>query len=373
MRSKKHPFNLVLLSVLFLLLWGCIEYTITTQIMPDGRIIRSVTVKGDSTDILRGSFRVPADSDWTVTTRYEQLAGKDSGMGNVFVYEARREFSDYQELNSFFYRDSGVSDHMIAHVILTKKPKGFFTHFEYTETYSRIFQFGTVPIQDYMTASEIRVYLSGEEEIYYSADKDSLMIATDSATLPVLTSADSSRFKQLREDLDQKFESWQKINIYSDLFHVVGQALDKMGRSADTTNARDRFYQWLDSTRVFESVMENSEAFLVAAGNFFNVDPKALKDADQNAFDEFSRKFKAPALAPETFANQVLMPGMIIHTNTTNIKGNLAIWNFKIGDFYATDYVMTVHSRLVNKIAVVIAGIVLVILVGLILMRMFRK
>ena len=229
MRSKRLPFNLALLCCLFALLWSCIEYTITTQVMPDGRIIRSVTVKGDSASIFRGSFRVPADSDWNVTTRYEKPAGKDSVMGTVFVYEARKEFSDYRALNSIFYRDSAVSDHMIAHVSLTKKQKGFFTHFEYTETYN------------------------------------------------------------------------------------------------------------------------------------------------QNAFDDFCRKFKAPALAPETFANQVLMPGMIIHANTVNIMGNLAIWNFKIGDFYASDYVMTVHSRMVNKIAVVIAGIILVILVGLILMRMFRK
>jgi len=341
--------------------------------MPDGRLIRSVTVKGDSSDIFRGSFRVPADSNWTITTRYEQLAGKDSIMGTVFVYEARKEFSDYRALNSFFYHDSAVSDHMLALVTLTKKTSGFFTHFEYTETYNRLFQFGKVPIQDYMTNSEIQIYLSGDEEIYYSADKDSLMIATDSAARPALTSADSIRFMQLREDLDQKFESWQNINIYHDLFDVVSQALDKMGRSADTINIRDRFYQWLDSTRVFESVMENSEAFVIAAGTFFNVDPETLKATNPDAFDDFSRKFKAPALALETFANQVLMPGMIIHANTVNIKGNLAIWNFKIGDFYATDYVMTVHSRLVNKIAVVIAGIVLVMLVGLILMRMFRK
>ena len=370
MRPKNHFPGPILLLAPFLLLWGCIEYVITTQVMPDGKILRNVTVKGDSSDIFRGSFRVPSDSTWTIHTRYEESTGKDSARGTVYVYEAIKEFQDYRELNSYFFRDSAFSDHLITHIKLTRHNKGFYRYFEYNETYTRLFPFGKVPIHDYLTDSQVRVYLSGEEEIYYSPEKDSLMLAPDQTGLPVMKAADSARFKQLQEELDLKFETWQKTCIYNDLYEVVSQALGDMERSADTVKGRDAFYQWLDSMKVFESVKDNSEAFVDAAAAFYSIDPSTLMAANQGGFDDFSRKFKVPALSPESFSNQVLLPGMIIHANTDNVKGNLASWELKIGDFYASDYVMTVHSRMVNKIAIVIAGIILVLLVGLVLIRM---
>jgi hypothetical protein len=373
MRFNKRLFNLALLSCFSLLFWGCIEYTITTQVMPDGRILRTVTFKGDSASIFRGSFRMPSDSTWAISTRYEQQRDKDSVNGKVFVYEATKEFPDYQALNSCFYRDSAFSNKIIIRVTLTRKWKWFYAHNEYTETYSRIFPFRSVPIRDFMTHSELRIYLAEDDEVYYSREKDSLMMVTDSLSLLVLSAADTLRSKQLHDNLEHRFELWQKINIYNDLYCVVIKALDKMGKSADTAKTKGPFYQWLDSTRVFESVKENSDAFTKAAATFFRVDASALEAANRDGFDTFTKKFRISDLTLETYTSQVLMPGMIVHANSKDIKGNLVTWHFKVSDFYASDYTMVVHSRHVNKPAIVIAAILLVMLVGFALFRMFRK
>jgi hypothetical protein len=373
MKFSMRILKLGLLTCFFLTLWGCIEYTITTQVMPDGRLLRTITVKGDSASVFRGSFRVPSDTGWTISNRYEQQKGKDSVNGKVYVYEATREFPDFKAVNSCFYRDTSFSDHINIRVELTKKSRWFYTYYAYTETYLKLFPFRSVPISKYLSDTELRIYLASEEGIYYSPSKDSLMITADSMQVPLLTRTDSLRFKELRDSLDFKFESWQKVNIYNDLYKVICKALDNTGKSSDTVNARQPFYHWLDSTRVFDKVMENSDAFIREAAAFFRIDPSDMKAANREGFELFAKKFRVSALTLESYTNQVLMPGMILYANTHDKNGNLVAWHFKISSFYANDFIMTAQSRTVNKPAVVLASILLVMLIGLTLIRLFRK
>jgi hypothetical protein len=373
MRFSLRILKLVVFTGFFLLLWGCLEYTITTQVMPDGRLLRTISVKGDSSGIFKGSLRVPADSAWTITTRYEKRQGKDSVNGREFVYEATREFPNFRSVNDCFYSDSGFSDHLIIRVGLSKKSKWFYTYYTYTETYSSLFPFRSVPIGAFLTDSEFRLYVAGDDGIYYSPAKDSLMIRPDSLSIPPLTAKDSLRFKELRDQLDGKFESWQKINMYNDFYEVVCKALDKCGREADTVNARKPFYHWLDSALVFDKVLESNDAFVSEASAFFRMDTAELIAGNREGFDLFSKKCRVSAFALESFTNQVLMPGMILEANTSEKRGNLVVWHFKIGNFYVSDYTMIVRSRAVNKVAVVVAAILLVLLISLPLFRLFRK
>jgi hypothetical protein len=341
--------------------------------MPDGRLLRTISVRGDSAGIFRGLFRVPVDSDWVTSKRYEQQRGKDSITSSVYVYEARKEFPDFNALNSFFYNDSTFTDHISIMADLSKKSRWFYTFYTYNETYSMLFPFRSVPIRDYLSDTELSIYQAGDNEIGYSPSGDSLMIVTDSVRRPVLSDADSARFKQLRDSLEHKFEAWQKINIYNELYRIVHKAFEKLGRSAGMANDTDAFFHWLDSARVFESVMENSDAFVQEAAAFYHLDPRELKAADQEGFDMFARKFRVSAFTLETYTNRVLMPGMIVSANTHDKNGNLVAWHFKAGKFYASDFTMKVVSRTVNKSAVVLAALLLVVITGLILLRLSSR
>jgi len=365
--------RLSLYSVLFPFLWGCIEHTITTQIMPDGRVIRTISLKGDSTAIFLGTFPVPEDSGWAVTTRHEKQDGSDSIKRDEFVYEAVREFPDYKAVNLCFYRDTIFSDHINIKVELQKKSRWFYTYYTYTETYLKLFPFRSVPVHDILNDRDLRIFLAGENEVYYSPQGDSLMVVTDSVTLPVLSQTDSLRFKQLMDTLEQKFEKWQKVNIYNDLFDLVCDALGKMGKLPDTVNTRVAFYQYLDSTRVFESALENRKVIVDEAASFFNVDPEYLEAANLDGFNLFDKKFRISALSLESFVNQVLMPGMILHANTTENKGNLVVWRFRMASFYATDYSMKVNSRIINKMALVLTSLIVLGTTGIVLILLFMK
>lgn len=373
MGSFKLYFRLIALIPLLLLLSGCLEYSITTQVMPDGRILRTVIVKGDSVNIFKGSFPLPADSSWTISTRLESRNEKDIKEGKVFVYEARKEFNNVEALNRDFFHDSTLSAHIAIKVILKKKFNWFYNRYEYSETYSRLFPFRSEPVSDYLNENELKIHLANEKEIYYAPDQDQILFVQDTLNLPVLSQTDSLRFKALRDTIEQKFESWQKINIYNDFYQLITDALRKLGKDADTADSRALFYLYLDKERTFETGIENDDAFINAASAYFKVNPLKLQAADPEGFASFSKKFRIAAYSLETYTNSVLMPGMIVLTNAGKSDLNVASWTFKIENFYASDYTMMVESRVVNKWFVVVAAIVMILLVGFVLLRLFRK
>jgi hypothetical protein len=133
------------------------------------------------------------------------------------------------------------------------------------------------------------------------------------------------------------------------------------------------FYLYLDKERTFETGIENDDAFINAASAYFKVNPLKLQAADPEGFASFSKKFRIAAYSLETYTNSVLMPGMIVLTNAGKSDLNVASWTFKIENFYASDYTMMVESRVVNKWFVVVAAIVMILLVGFVLLRLFRK
>lgn len=364
--------RLLFLGIAFTL-WGCLEYHITTQIMPDGRILRTVTVKGDSANIFKGSFLVPADSTWTISTHLESRSEKDVQEVKVYVYEARKEFKDFHELNREFFHDSVFADHIAIRVSLEKKFNWFYYHYLYTETYGRLFPFRSEPISNYLNDSELRIHLADEKDIYYSPELDSILFIEDSLNLPVLGKTDSLRYKALRDTIEQKFESWQKINIYNDFYHVLTAALKNLGHTSDTVAERSLFYHWLDQEKTFETGIENDDAFLNAASEYFKVRPLKLHAANPTGFESFNKKFRIAAYSLETYTSRVLMPGMIIHTNAGKTDVNVASWTFKIDNFYAADYIMVVESRMVNRWFVTGAGVVLFLLIALLLLRLFKK
>ena len=373
MNLCKRFISLTVLVLFAFLLWSCLEYHITTQVMPDGRLLRTVIVKGDSTDIFTGSFPVPSDSTWEISTRLESRDKNHVNEGKVFVYEARKEFRNFRDLNEKLQSDSTFAEHIAIHVNLEKRFRGYFTHFYYTETYGRLFPFHSVPVSDYLSDAELQIHQADEKSLFYSREKDSIFLAQDTLNLPELSKEDSARFKALRDTIEQKFVSWQKINIYYDFYHVVTTALKNLGYDADTVRNRESFYSWLDQQQTFETGIENDNAFVNAASAYFNVNPVKLQAANPEGFRSFKKKFRVAAYSLETYTSHVILPGRMVRTNAKKIDANSASWTFKIENFYASDYTMLAESRMVNKWFVITAAVVLMAAIVLVFLRLFKK
>jgi hypothetical protein len=356
-----------------LLLSACLEYNITTQVLPDGRIQRIITVRGDTALMFKGPLLLPVDSGWNIRSGFEWQNEKDTSEGKVFVYEAIKEFDNVYALNREFYKDTSFSEKISMKVSLVKKIRWFYTVYDYTETYAMLFPFRALPLGNYLNESELKIYLANDTDLYYSPAKDSILIKDGRKELPVLTGADSLRFKALKDKIEVKIEKWQKENIYEEFYRVVMEALSSPGISAERQVDKASFFQWMDSVEVMEIESEPDQSPIAATANYLGVDSLGLRKANESGFDLFNRKFRVACYAFGSYINQVLMPGMILVTNADATRGNLAIWKFEVRRFYVSDFMMHVRSRTVNKWFIVAAGLVLVALVMILSCRLYRE
>jgi hypothetical protein len=191
--------------------------------------------------------------------------------------------------------------------------------------------------------------------------------------MPALSGNDSIRMNGLRDTIEQKFETWQKVNIYKEFYHVVTAALKKLGSNADTVAARESFYWWLDQHKTFESGIEDDNAFVNAASTYFHVGSAELQAANPQGFESFKKKFRVAAYSLETYTSSVIMPGTITKTNAEKTSNNSASWTFKIENFYAADFTMHVESRIVNIWPIAGTFIILIAAIALLLKRSLRK
>ncbi|MBN2813515.1 MAG: LPXTG cell wall anchor domain-containing protein [Bacteroidales bacterium] len=363
----------IAITFLLLLHGGCIEYDITTRVMPNGNLIRTIIVKGDSAAIFSGAFPVPDDSSWKISTRYESRERKDMEEATIYVYEAEKKFANDKDLNNVFGEDSGVSEHIIIRVDFQKQFKGFVNHYTYAETYSMLFPFHSEPISLYLSEHELDIYLADEEDRRYIPEHDSIAVNPDSTFVTRLSREDSLLFKAQTDSIEKKFQSWQKTNIYDDFYTLVTSSLQKLGLKLETPDNKLAFYKWLDSFEAVESGLEDNQAFINAAASYFKVDPQELEASNPEGFATFNRKFRVAAYSLETYSNRIKMPGWIVSSNASQTSSNTVTWNFKTEDFYAADFTMTVESESLN--IGFIAGIAsaLMLLAGLFIVRRKRN
>ena len=101
---------------------------------------------------------------------------------------------------------------------------------------------------------------------------------------------------------------------------------------------------------------------------------EGVLDMDQNktlAFDQIDKDmdFIEMVVMMQSFQSYVEMPGIITETNSPSFKGNLVNWQVSGISFLFVDNTMIVESRIVNTWAYVVAGIVLLMLIVLLVIK----
>ncbi len=354
----------------FLLLSGCLEYTVTTRVQPDGSLERVFTVRGDSSDIFDGSMMVPPDTSWTITTKWEEVMKEDSTMDKQFVYTARKHFADAAMLNNEIHSDSAVVLHVNPFVRIKKRFRWFYTFIQYTETYPAWFPFRSVPYTKYLTSDEMQAMLQEGEDTYVFLPKEDRYTRRDEIdTIPVLSPEDSARAEKKLKDIEIRFTEWQVDNILIDFNEILIDVMDSLGMEAGLKS------RYLEIQDTLKGVILTKDPDKLSSEKLVHITTELMQDTALNSifpdsaghFKHFDRKLDKE-VPFDNYTNHVVMPGLLIATNAETVSGNKASWEFMYFPFYADDYHMTAESRIINKWAIVLTGIiVLVLLTGLVI------
>ena len=383
MNTTRKISGFFIILLISILMNSCLDYEITTQIYPDGKLERIFKVSGDKDMIYESSsIKLPADSTWEIKTWMEPDTTSEKTTDSIYVYRARKVFRNYKELNKVLQVDPNVYDLIRIDVELKKRFRWFYSFFVYRETYREFFPYNYLPSDEFLTKDEIRYCLSNDEDYRYNPVTNKFVPLPEADTAKVLTKEEKAKAKELDKDIQNRFEQWQTKNIYEDYFNALSAVLAEKDQNANNRLIQHK-QELYDSLRLGEVVdfvdsdkdMKEIKDFIISGtSKFLSIPHDMLQQSANTKLQEFFDRLGFLKINLwYKYHNTVIMPGILTKTNSISIAKNNSTWNFSIKDFYVSDYEMTVQSKVVNNWSVVISIIVVILLLAGLITGIIRR
>ena len=315
--------NKLIIAMLLFFISACKEYFVTTKINPDGsceRIIKITDYNGNDSNDLR--FYV--DSTWT---KKIERSGKDSNYTTTFS----KKFNSVVELEN----EVRKSPTFKPEIKLNKTFRWFYTYYEYSETYKRNNPFKALPLEKYFSPKDIDSLNQGLGE----------------------------------KSLSNKLEYYVQACMSAVLIDSVKNVMEK--HSIHNEERINEFFEKMDPS-IFDHKEKLTGAILDLCGS--QKSPQLKNDLD-SAVTRLERKINnqlEPVLG-SGFTSRVILPGLLLDSNSKSVEGNLLSWKVEPGSLIAIDFSMKATSRIANTWAFIVTGIVLILLIALLLVPALRR
>ena len=326
MMFSKRTFGLIAIAAA-LTLNGCLEIETTTVVRGDGTVTRTVIVTGDSSSISEGRHLLSLDTTWR-----RDFRKKDE---RNYELVAVKSFEDPGEMNESLRGTKGTT--LDIRVDFGKQFYWFFTRYFYRETWRKFNPFDTIPMSQYLSPKEIELFQKHEilKEPFESPD-DSLAL----------------------QRAQERFMAWQNRNVFEDFYaeflNGVKALADPSLTAEDVETRKEELFEGVENLIEVNAIDTLPRVFGAILRS-----PLAVEAVKKNAagFERFRRKMEfVQEIMENSYKNAVVMPGLIVETNAPAIEGNRVSWDDFIAYCYFGDYEMTVESRAVNWLVVVLTG-----------------
>jgi hypothetical protein len=330
--------------VMSLCLSACRDINVTTVVDNDGSFTRTITITGDSTDVIKTDLPYPVDTSWTMNIK------KDTSDSTKYIAIYTKHFLNSEELNTEIRSDTGWMRQLVRYVDIRKKFRFFYSFIDYSEIYQAANPFtvlswkDSIPKEDYLWATR-------QKEIQSPADSMKRKDAEEKVMRYLMESATAEIEKILADGItklnDPRLDA-KRVTAFHDSISAVLSKWDSKGQE----NFIDCYSRWTGEPAVLR-----------------------LKELQPPLFAAFNKKTEhlAAMLMMEEFHIDAVMPGLITGTNSTVLKGNTVSWDVFPMAFLLEDYRMEAESRVVNAWAFIVSGLVLLSLVVLLVVRSVRK
>jgi hypothetical protein len=333
----------IILSVIIILLFffgACREITVSTKVNPDGTFTRIITVTGDSTDDFSSDLPFPVDETWA------RVFSKDTSDSTRYIQTYTKSYRNSDELNAEIKSDTGSYRTLERNVSVTKRFRFFFSYLTFKEVYKSAHPFTSLDYREYLTEEDIQWY-TGQKIPVSPADSTHRDEAEDAVSAFLFGSA-IAEVEAVTRDGIKKLNNPRLNSADISIYH---DSLSKYLENWDFKEEEDFIAWYLE--------WSGNEAFSM----LYDLDPPLFEDIE-NKFEMFMT-----ILELEAYTEEVEMPGLITATNSAMLKGNQVIWEFQAVSVMIRDYEMYVESRVVNYWAFILAGIILLALVVLLVIK----
>jgi len=321
---------------LSLILFSCVgpETTVTNTVNRDGSILRKVEMLNTENKFLKQQLRVPVDSTWAFI---DSISVTEKG-DTTWYRSAEKLFITADAINQAYLSDSGANRDVARTAFFERKFKWFTTTYYFSETCGK----------SLLHAFPAEKFLSAEEIGFMNLPRK---VKTD-----LLTGSDSSKYRILRDTLDEKSDVWFARSVISEWIETAGALCKASGKDSLTTEIlrshEDDFFLQLGENAEFGAGCD-----AVLGEGVYEAFKTELDSAKNLAQEKFDLSFSF-----SEYTLQVVMPSEIITTNGYRDPDGRISWPVSGELFLNTDYIMYAQSRSINYWAIIITALLTVIL-----------
>ncbi|MBE0648484.1 MAG: hypothetical protein IH596_11950 [Bacteroidales bacterium] len=339
---------LTILFVAVLIISGCREISVTTQVHRDGSFTRIIRITGDSSSVFKEDLPYPIDSTW------QKLASKDTNRSakndDAYILTYTKTFRNSEELMAKISQDTSWRKHLQCQVTVTNRFGFFYSYLTFNEVFQPANPFTCLPYQDYLTSDDL-LWLTGQKT--------------------AISHSDSSRF----EEVEKKTENFIVSSVTAEMEQILKDGIVRLNdpalMPAEVENLHDSILRYVGEWEFDQP--ENFINYLIKwTGNpVFD----QLNELNPPLFVEFNKKVALfnNLIMMDTYPETVEMPGLIIETNSPMLKGNQVSWEVEPMNLMFQPFQMVVESRVVNNWAFAVSGIILILLIVVFVVKAFRK
>ncbi len=348
---KSKPIKAVALIILAMI-FSCDEpeTVITNTVHSDGSVTRKIEMRNVVNKFTISGSQVPFDSTWIVKDSLEI----DEDGDTIWVKLAEKRFKNSDEINKAYRTDSGCNKEISRRTEFSKKFKWFKTEYRFAEIIDKTMSAG-YPISEFLNNEELQWFYSPEK---LTGEKEH--------------GPDSLKFRALNDTVKKKVEKWSIKCFASEWIHEFVRLTEgKAGNdlSSEALKIREREFE-----RLIEANMEKFDS-LWSAGMLFN---GIIGEA--NALEYKAEADSAVNLAIEKvfisfsdYTVRIAMPGKVIGTNGFMDSARISQWPVKSEFFLSQPYEMWAESKVANKWAWIISGLILLFAMTAILIKARKK
>ncbi len=312
---------------------GCREINVETIINKDGSFTRVITITGDSSDVIKMNLPYPVDDSWISTLE------KDSSENDKFIQKYTKRFRKSDELNNELYNDDSWRKQLGRNVEIIRDRGFFYSYLTYQETINAANPFQQLDYTDYLSKSDI-MWLTGQK------------IAVNSS--------DSALIERVENKAEKYLKDSYLLEITSLLEEGIEELDNPMIHKSLVKEYRDSLMTKVDLWS-YDSMTEYVDYFSEITGEDEIKRINQLKAKEIEHIDK-GIQLLLKVFEMEEYSVSVVTPGLLTNTNSPNVVGNRVQWQVSSMSFLFEDYTMTVESRVVNYWRFVMAGIFLVVL-----------
>ncbi len=331
---------IISLFISILIFSSCNEIKVSTIVNKDGSFIRTIMVTGDSDEVLKSELPYPVDETW------ERKFVKDTTDNEKYILTYTKSFKNSNLLNKEISQDTAWRKNLNRSILVDKKFGFFYSYPIYTET---------IKAANPFTILDYKEYLSKEDMLWISGKK------------LALNSSDSARI----EDAEKKAVVFLEKALTSELIAVIKKGVEQLNNPVISPDLIESYRDSI-ALKVDDDDYNSTQEFVDFLAEWTNnKEILKLKGIMSGPFEKLDNSIQliTDVFSMESYKVFVEMPGIITETNSLSTKGNMVQWNVTASSILFEDYVMIVESRVINKWMFVIAGIVLLSLIVLIILK----